>query len=425
LTERTYSAPFDEWIGRVVNVFDSDQDGRVQVRIYGHHDDSTNIPDSDLLWAKPHQDITSAAQNKMGGTPVGVIVGSIIRGYFLDKDKQTPIFTGTIAKAGDPQSSNILDNAIMSLIPGTNSSPLGSRIASNAFITRKGKNIMNDDSGSSTPQEQKDSDGVDIVGQAKSATKFATYPTVGSITNPLGSILTQIQSNDPQNLNGVLKQAVAAYIKIKDLNSVSSAGGVNNLLGQALGSAMSSLGPSITSAIQSLTNSGGLSSIAQQALSIASQFVSSGASLSNTLSAAMQGVVNQSLGSLTSQLTQLASSGQLNVNTLNALLNSIFSELQNNGSQSIIGTNQNNILNELESVIPQIAPLIQSTLTGHLPASVLNNSIITKALQAFSMNQGFLKFASDGKKALAMLAVGSTPPPASTSNPTSNVPVNS
>ncbi len=202
MTERAFSKSWNEWYGKVVSVNDPDQDGRVQVRILGQHDDISNIPDDMLLWAKPAQDITSAAHNKMGTSPVGVIVGSIIGGYYMDADMQIPVFTHTVAKAGDPSKDNTsTSDGQTTLEPGTNSSPLGNRITTNAFVTRQGRDIVKDDqTGSQGPQEQKDSDGVDVTKQAQQKTKFYSQPTVGSIQNAAGSILQQILRVDPQNI---------------------------------------------------------------------------------------------------------------------------------------------------------------------------------------------------------------------------------
>lgn len=99
MTERVYG--HKKWYGQVFSVDDPDKEGRVQVRIYGLYDDTTNIANTDLPWVKPHQDITSAAHQKVGLTPVGCIPGSIVTGYFEDEDQQIPIFHATIAKAGN------------------------------------------------------------------------------------------------------------------------------------------------------------------------------------------------------------------------------------------------------------------------------------------------------------------------------------
>jgi hypothetical protein len=407
VTERSFGKSQNTWYGIVTSVKDPDMDGRVQVRVHGQHDDQTNIPDTDLPWAKPEQDITHAAHNKIGRSPTGIIVGAVISGYYLDTDMQVLVYTATVAKAGDPQSNGTTTNGQTQLQPGTNSSPLGGRIANNAFITRKGKNIVTDDTtGSKGPTEQKDTDGVDVVAQAKAALKFGTFPTVGSIAGPVGSILQQITQIDPKNLNAVLPQALQAYIKIKDLNAASSTVGINGILGQLMGAAMqlTSGGPAVAlNQLGSTLQPGQLSNTAQSALLTAVQQLGANTPIT-TLSATVQSIIGQSLPAFVAALEALIQANQLNSTSLNALMEQFFSQVQQNAQQATVGANQGNILSNMTSLIPQIAGAIQSTLSGHLPQSVLNTNLITQALQRFAMNQAFLKAPSNGKKELAIQA---------------------
>jgi hypothetical protein len=417
LTERNYGKSQNDWVGIVTNVKDPDMDGRVQVRVHGQHDDQTNIPDSDLPWAKPEQDITHAGHNKIGRSPTGIIVGSVIKGYYLDTDMQVLVYTGTVAKAGDLQTNGTTTNGQAQLVPGTNSGPVGHRIKDNKFITRKGKNIVTDDqTGSKGPTEQKDTDGQDVVGDAKAATKFGSFPTVGSIAQPVGSILQQIMQIDPKNLNAVLPQALQAYIKIKDLNMASSTTGINGVLGQILGAAMSQVGAA--GALNQLGQNlqpGQLSNTSTQALLVALQQLGTNASIT-TLSGTVQSIIGQSLPAFVSALQALIQTNNLNATTLNALMSEFFPQVQQNAQQSTVGANQGNILQNMASLIPQIAGAIESTLNGHLPQSVLNTNLITTALQKFAMNQAFLKAPSNGKKELAIQATSNPQSSATTTN---------
>ena len=102
MTERTLGDTLTWWIGIVTNATDDPtQSGRVQVRVFGRHDDTQNIPDEDLPWALPIQPVTSAAIGKLGTTPLGLVVGSKVCGFWMDQDQQYPIIWGTIGKAGD------------------------------------------------------------------------------------------------------------------------------------------------------------------------------------------------------------------------------------------------------------------------------------------------------------------------------------
>ena len=74
--------------------------GRCRVRILGYHtdnkEDGTGIPTADLPWATPSQPITSAAMNGVGTTPLGLVEGTWVFGFFRDgKNAQEPVIIGT------------------------------------------------------------------------------------------------------------------------------------------------------------------------------------------------------------------------------------------------------------------------------------------------------------------------------------------
>ena len=82
----------------VRNINDPFKSGRVQIRIYGNHDDEANIKDADLPWAIVTQPITSAATSKIGIIPTGMVVGSRVFGVFLDHAQQYPLILGTYSR---------------------------------------------------------------------------------------------------------------------------------------------------------------------------------------------------------------------------------------------------------------------------------------------------------------------------------------
>jgi uncharacterized protein (TIGR02594 family) len=86
------------WVGFVEDRGDPQQRGRVRVRILGKHtDDKTLIPTEALPWAMVVQPITSAAVGGVGVSPTGIMIGTMVTGYFLDgKDMQMPIVLGVI-----------------------------------------------------------------------------------------------------------------------------------------------------------------------------------------------------------------------------------------------------------------------------------------------------------------------------------------
>lgn len=86
------------WMGVVEDRDDPEKLGRCRVRIFGYHTDDKNLlPTSDLPWATPVQPITSASISGIGSTPVGVVPGAWVAGWFLDgKNAQQPVIFGTI-----------------------------------------------------------------------------------------------------------------------------------------------------------------------------------------------------------------------------------------------------------------------------------------------------------------------------------------
>jgi hypothetical protein len=92
------------WSGVVESRDDPEKLGRCRVRIFGYHtDDISILPTKDLPWAIPIQPITSAAASGVGTTPIGIVTGSWVVGWFLDGDEaQQPVMMGTIA--GKPSS---------------------------------------------------------------------------------------------------------------------------------------------------------------------------------------------------------------------------------------------------------------------------------------------------------------------------------
>ena len=96
----------EQFIAEVRNLKDPWESGRVQIRVYGRHDNEQDISDDDLPWAMPLQPITSAATNRVGISPTGMLVGSRVYGTFLDEAQQYPVIIGTFARAGKLKDEN-------------------------------------------------------------------------------------------------------------------------------------------------------------------------------------------------------------------------------------------------------------------------------------------------------------------------------
>ena len=91
---------FTWFFAEVVDVLDPQELGRIRVRPYGIY--SVEIPVEDLPWAICIQNVTSASKDKVGISPTGVEVGSIVFGFFADgEDVQQPIVVGSYAGVDD------------------------------------------------------------------------------------------------------------------------------------------------------------------------------------------------------------------------------------------------------------------------------------------------------------------------------------
>ena len=72
--------------------------GRVRVRCLGYHTENREqLPTSDLPWAHPLLPITSSGVSGLGQTPLGLVEGSWVIGFFRDADtKQDAVILGAL-----------------------------------------------------------------------------------------------------------------------------------------------------------------------------------------------------------------------------------------------------------------------------------------------------------------------------------------
>ena len=99
---------FHWFIGVVEDRDDPKKVGRVRVRCLGYHtEDKIKLPTSDLPWASPVLPITSSGISGIGQTPLGLVEGSWVFGFFRDANYlQEPIVLGSlpgrpVEEAGD------------------------------------------------------------------------------------------------------------------------------------------------------------------------------------------------------------------------------------------------------------------------------------------------------------------------------------
>jgi len=89
---------FQWFVGVVEDRQDPKHLGRVRVRCLGYHtEDLIKLPTIDLPWAHPMNPITSATVSGIGQTPLGVVEGTWVVGFFTDgPDAQMPMIMGTL-----------------------------------------------------------------------------------------------------------------------------------------------------------------------------------------------------------------------------------------------------------------------------------------------------------------------------------------
>ncbi|QIW87862.1 baseplate hub subunit and tail lysozyme [Agrobacterium phage OLIVR5] len=96
------------WTGIVEDRGDPLQQGRVRVRIFGRHTlDTSLIPTTSLPWAQVMQGVTSAAIGGVGQSPTGIMIGTLVLGFFMDgNDMQQPCVLGTLGPIEGVTSAN-------------------------------------------------------------------------------------------------------------------------------------------------------------------------------------------------------------------------------------------------------------------------------------------------------------------------------
>ena len=85
--------------------------GRVRVRCLGYHtEDKEALPTTDLPWAHPLLPITASGISGIGQTPLGLLEGSWVIGFFRDADtKQDAIILGSLP--GKPSQTGAINAA--------------------------------------------------------------------------------------------------------------------------------------------------------------------------------------------------------------------------------------------------------------------------------------------------------------------------
>tara|TARA_Y100001963_G_scaffold159581_1_gene263889 strand:- start:6825 stop:8054 length:1230 start_codon:yes stop_codon:yes gene_type:complete len=96
----TFYGDSTRWfLGRVIDINDPLRAGRVKVRIYGLHTNSTlNIPTEDLPWAQVANPTNQGGSSGLGNN-LGILPQAQVYGFFLDGvNSQMPLVLGSISK---------------------------------------------------------------------------------------------------------------------------------------------------------------------------------------------------------------------------------------------------------------------------------------------------------------------------------------
>ena len=260
MTERM-SGYGERWKGVVVNVNDPKKQGRVQVRVFHLHDDTIKIPDKDLPWAIPRVPITEGASLRgVSTSPVGVVPGTIVDGYFEDADRTVLIVTGTLQSAG-------------TTVPG-------STVNGSFAIDSRGNDMANAARGQdlNAALGLRNLPAIAQVG----AVAASLSAGVGTSAERTAKILNVLQINDPLNMSGSMANSVARLNQTIAINQIQRAaalfpGGFSALsavfgvaaskgiptaiLASPAGALLSGI-PNISSLIASMSNSGFISNLA-------------------------------------------------------------------------------------------------------------------------------------------------------------------
>jgi hypothetical protein len=198
---------FNWWVGEVVNVYDPHQSGRVQIRVYGRHDNKTAIPDEALPWALPIQPVTSAAHGRIGTAPVGLVKGSRVLGYWADEYYQQPVILGSLGKSGDVIDGKLENGAPSIDVSAGGSIPSSAQLSADgqplpynpySYLSSQRNNIALIDAGAKDVSSVKNNTGSIITADVERNMSIPKAATIGyADPNDTSNVLNLINKVDP------------------------------------------------------------------------------------------------------------------------------------------------------------------------------------------------------------------------------------
>ena len=215
------------FIGKVENVNDPEMDGRVQVRIMGYHPDAEGqIAVGDLPWSQVEHSSMSAATKGIGFGPHGLIVGTFVKGHFIDgHDAQMPMVTATFAGIDDTHDLIKGKNTVKKTLLSANgvkepASPYGAKYPHNKVMTTTSGHVIEIDD---TPGKER------IHVYHKSGTYIEFHPDGKAVYRHFGGTFFLTNGNCSQITTGDYKHVVGENMEfiVGGNTTIKSNGSVN------------------------------------------------------------------------------------------------------------------------------------------------------------------------------------------------------
>ena len=224
MADRDLGSSTKFWIGVVINAHgDPLKSGRVQIRVIGRHDDTTNIPDNTLPWAVSlHRGPTIGGM----GRSEFYVKGTQVMGFWMDKDYQIPIIMGTVPKSGHISAEQattvdgypLIDYLRGSSIPNLSS---GHNTSIHTVLNPNRRNITSINDGLTIWADNiRKNDGVIYSDVVQALFSIPLFPTTASIHKKSSSdVLRLVKQVDPLFTSSSLSCMIPNFI------------GINNILG--------------------------------------------------------------------------------------------------------------------------------------------------------------------------------------------------
>jgi len=175
--------PTRNFLARVVNVDDPEKASRVQIRVFGDHDDTARVPDADLPWARCVFPVTHGMSAGVSGPTTGLVVGSIVRGSWVDPFEVIPIVDGVLGR------STAEDGGSGDFVPQTKGDDLNSVLS---------KNLV----GESTEKLQYRN--LDSIGPLDPAKKISPFSKLKSALKTVKDLRKLVKNANINELNAII-----------------------------------------------------------------------------------------------------------------------------------------------------------------------------------------------------------------------------